>query len=113
MRACVYCGQLGLWRQHHPTERDENGVYLDPDFTVPACHDHHTLVHDDCRSLGLEEVADPLGATELNALRLRRLAVNLARVSSPEGAVVLLQAAARFLPCWADELQGIVTLLGR
>jgi hypothetical protein len=113
MKACVFCGRLGLWKEHHPTAQDENGLYLDSEFTVPACHDHHTLVHDDYRTLGIETVAGPLSDTDLNALRLRRLNVNLARVNSPEGAMVLLRAAARFLPRWADELQGMVTVHGR
>jgi hypothetical protein len=113
MKACVFCGRLDRGQEHHPTAKDDNDLYLDPDFTVPACHDHHTLVHDDYRTLGIEVVTGPLSPTERHALRLRRLSVNLARVTWPEGAVVLLRAAAVFLPRWADGLQNMATVPGR
>lgn len=104
MKPCVFCGRLGRWREHHPTARDAADKYLDPEFTVPACHDHHELVHDDYRTLGIQTVSGELSRAELVALRLRRLGVNLARVNTPEGAMVLMRATAQFLPSWADAL---------
>jgi len=48
--ACVFCGGPSEYR-HHPTGRDRSGGYLDPDYTVPVCHDDHCLVHDDFQTL--------------------------------------------------------------
>ena len=47
MTACAVCGRVGRWQHHHLTGRDHTGSYLDPDLTVPLCHDHHTLCDDD------------------------------------------------------------------
>jgi hypothetical protein len=96
----VVCDRQGNWQHHHPTGTDWNRDYLDPDFTVPLCHDHHTLIHDDWGILGVEEVDEPLDGSEVVALRLRRLAITLARVDGDD----LVKSLAATLPGWADLL---------
>ncbi len=104
MTRCAVCGREGNWQLHHLTGTDHQREYLDRGMTVPLCHDHHTLVHDDWKTLGIEEIDRALHPAEVAALRLRRCSAVLARIGSgmsPQAVVaVLLEPMAR----WADEL---------
>ncbi|MBU1866015.1 MAG: hypothetical protein KKE89_06340 [Actinobacteria bacterium] len=98
---CTACGEPGYWQMHHPTGTDHQRVHLDPEFTLRLCQTHHTLIHDDWRTLGIEEINRPLDPTETVALRLRRLGVTAARISSGDDLAAGLAAT---LPLWADQL---------
>jgi len=89
--------------RHHPTGRDEHGRYLDPDLTLPACHDDHTFVHDDWRDLGIEAVERPLTFFDRVETRLRRLATNCRRMD-PAGVNPFWTKLAAALVRWADEI---------
>lgn len=54
MRSCAICRRVGRWVWHHPTGTDAVGRHLDPDLVIALCHDHHTLVHDDWNTLGIQ-----------------------------------------------------------
>ena len=41
---CVFCGR-GADHLHHPSGRDADGNYLDPDLVVPLTRVHHDLEH--------------------------------------------------------------------
>jgi len=87
---CAYCGSEDV-TGHHITGRDTQLQYLDPRLTVPLCHDHHYLAHDDLRVAGVDDPAagtsPRLPFVERVELRLRRLAVALGRLAprSPIG----------------------------
>ena len=104
MMACSFCGREGLWRPHHPTGRDHQGDYLDEDLTLAACHDHHSLCHDDWYTLGLDKVDRPQSLVELVAFWLRRLSCCLARLDASNGGDTFWGALAQPLARRADEL---------
>lgn len=95
MTGCLICGREGRWQLHHPTGRGADGEYLDPGFTVPLCHDHHTLVHDNLKTLGLE--GDRPIALGRVALRLTRSAVLAALAES-------IAMSAELFDRWASDL---------
>src|SRR5215218_1398349 len=106
--ACVICGQPAV-DDHHLT-----GSRLDPALMLPHCHDHHELVHDDWNTAGVpaknrrfNDSDDDQPPTVLHALylRLRRLALWLARLH--EGGVFqpVSGRLASALALWAIELQ--------
>jgi hypothetical protein len=106
---CLVCtcrGSLG----HHPTGRDPQGVYLDPDLKLPFCHDDHELAHDDWRMLRIAdparggEGAVPLTLVERVELRLRRLAATTGRLAAACPGWVWIGELARSFKRWADEL---------
>lgn len=109
-RRCLVCRGRAPWR-HHPTGRDDQGAYLDPDLKSPVCHDDHQLAHDDWKTLGLEEVEDRLTVFERVELRHRRLAPFLARIAEANDADNLNAQLARHLCTWADELTAGVRCL--
>lgn len=109
---CVYCGAEGALR-HHLTGRDAQLRYLDPRLTLPLCHDCHQLVHDDLRTLDVDDPQDraieeqPL--VELVELRLRRLAVALGRIADALPDFTWLARLAETAKWWADHLRRDVT----
>lgn len=106
---CAFCGADGALG-HHVTGRDVQGRYLDPRLRCPLCHDHHLLLHDDWRVLGIEDPdrptqgAAPLTVVECVERRLRRLATLVGRVADVLPASGWLAQLARSLKRWADEL---------
>jgi hypothetical protein len=100
---CIYCDRPAE-RRHHPSGKDEHGRYLDPDFAVPTCHDHHELIGDDRRTLGVEAPTCALTGLDRVELRLRRMAIDAARLarSHPDNRWIAL--AATLLARWAGEL---------
>ena len=100
---CIFCGRLSE-RRHHPTGKDEHDRYLDPEFTVPTCHDHHELVGDDRRTLGLETSDLPLTLLDRVELRLRRMAIDAARLAQRHPENRWFALAAELAARWAGEL---------
>jgi hypothetical protein len=100
---CLRCGAAGLSRRHHPTGKDEQGDYLDPEFTLDHCHDCHELIHDDWHTAGLadEAQATPQPAIVRLELGLRRLAVMLARHAEAQPTNSLWPILARLAAKWA------------
>jgi hypothetical protein len=98
---CVRCGQRSK-DDHHLTVRDDHGDYLDADLKVPLCRSCHNAEHDALRVLDLERALGPLSLPERVELRLRRLAVFVARLAVRWGPLFGFAAAA--LTRWADEL---------
>ena len=111
MKACAVCGRVGLWDEHHLTGVDHNGEYLDPEMTVPLCHDHHELIGDDTKTLNIEVPDSPLTEIEKVALRLRRLSVSLARIGSGMDPQPIISVLLEPLTTWADTLGGAVKRL--
>lgn len=113
MAGCEFCG-APVKRRHHPTGRDERDLYLDYEFTVGLCHDHHELVHDDSHTLGWEKlVGQPHAWFERMELRLRRWAAFLARLDADASAPIptVWQRLSVLLTRWADELANGIALL--
>ena len=81
---CTYCD--GEIRWHHLTGRDPQLRYLDPHLTLPLCHDHHQLIHDDLRAAGVddprERSAERLCWVERVERRLRWLAIAAGRLAA-------------------------------
>lgn len=102
MSVCEACGRKGLWQGHHPTGKNHGDVYLDAEFTVRLCHDHHTLCHDDWYTLGIANAPEGLTRQRAVELRLRRCAATLARIEPDPNALTL--RVARFLVDCADDL---------
>src|SRR5579862_9294448 len=100
---CSYCGRA-VERLHHPTGKDEGNRYLDREFTVPTCHDHHELLGDDRRTLGLEATDAPLTLLDRVELRLRRMAIDAARLARAHPGNRWFELAAKLLARWAGEL---------
>jgi hypothetical protein len=106
---CLWCGSSDC-RVHHPTGRGPDGRYLDRDLRFPCCHDHHELSHDDWRALGIHDLGRnqaperKLARVERVELRLRRLAVTVARLAEAYPQHEWSAAFARALKQWADEL---------
>jgi hypothetical protein len=100
---CIFCGGP-VERRHHPTGRDEQNRYLDREFTVPTCHTHHELLGDDRRTLGLETPGGLLTLLDRVELRLRRTAIDAARLASAQPENRWFELAARLLARWAGEL---------
>ena len=108
MMACTVCGRVGAWEQHHPTGRDQRDRYLDPTLTMPLCHDHHTLVHDDLHTLGLSHADERPTLIESIVVCLRRLAAVLARVDATRPVVTFWGLLADAMTGWADALTSTV-----
>ena len=104
MSACAICGLEGSWRPHHPTGRDDQGIYLDPLLTLPLCHDHHTLCHDDWNTLDLAKVELRLTLLDRVEMRLLRWAEALARIDAGQGGGTIWGKAAAAINEWAREL---------
>ena len=109
---CVLCAAPGE-DAHHPTGRGADGRYLDPKLTADGCHDHHEIWHDDLRDFGIDGPAGGTTVFERHALRLRRLALFLARVEG-DGSLARLgrRLAAAFVP-WAAEADEEIQRLDR
>jgi hypothetical protein len=76
---CIHCGAIAK-DAHHLTLRDENGERLDEELTAPFCRPCHLAEHNVLRVLELEGITSRLSAVERVELRLRRVAVFLARL---------------------------------
>lgn len=120
MIRCEMCGREGRWQAHHPTGKDclrhhPGGegcdCFLDPNLTVPLCHDHHTLCHDDWYTLGVAQPEGDLTWAERVELRLRRLAEALGRIDQTRGGESLFGKLASALVRWADELRRFIRKL--
>lgn len=103
MSGCALCGGP-CGRRHHLTGRDDEDRYLDPEFTIPVCHDDHELVHDDWRTLEVLEVHGRLTFVDRVELRLRRAAVFAARLAAARPEQGIWRSVATALARWADEL---------
>jgi hypothetical protein len=99
----IFCGRPA-GRRHHPTAKDEQGRYLDPEFTVATCRDHHELLGDDRRTLDLETTEFPLTWLDGVEVRLRRMAIDAARLASSHPGNRWFALAADVLARWAGEL---------
>src|SRR5438093_7108165 len=111
MVACVLCGRPAICRHHPtektaPTEEKPKGQYLDPGFRFPHCHDHHTLVHDDLRTLGLEGTDRAQTVFERNEIRNRTTAAWLVRVVEVRGDDPIIPLILEYMVRWADEQAG-------
>src|SRR5437016_6562248 len=104
MTPCVFCGAPSV-AGHHPTGRDSDGRYLDPDFKVPACHDDHYLTHDDWYAFGLDNSAGLRTSIEIMEMAMRRLGVLCARLT-PQGEV--FAGLARWFARNADLLRELI-----
>ncbi len=103
MSRCAVCGRQGR-REHHPTGTDEEGRYLDPKMTVPLCHDHHYLLHDDTKTLDIETPTEPLTEVDVAVLRLRRTAATLARIGAGIDPQPIIHMLIGPMTRWADDL---------
>jgi hypothetical protein len=113
-RVCPFCGgdaSVG----HHMTGRDRDDRYLDPRLAPSTCHDDHELIHDDWRTLGVDDrlskkereqarAAGPSTLVERVEMRLRRAAVFFSRLAAQHPEWPWLAATAEALRRWADEL---------
>lgn len=113
-RACVVCGRPAA-DDHHLT-----GSKLDPDLTLPHCHDHHELNHDDWWTAGVgakrpkaRNDDEDTPATFLHGLylRLRRLAMFLGRLVEAGLFLPLSSLLASALAGWAVRLRGCIDAL--
>lgn len=79
---CAFCGQP-TDHQHHLTGRHPDKTYLHPELTVGLCHQHHVLVHNDLRTLGIDvPTANDYDPIRLVAFALRRIAAFLGRFAT-------------------------------
>src|SRR5215207_5879034 len=101
---CVICGRP-VKRHHHLTARDAHASYLDKALWVGVCHDHHELAHDDWHTAKLETTTSPLTWLERVEVRLRRLAMFLARLVEPFPENRLWAVLAACVEGWAGELR--------
>jgi hypothetical protein len=101
---CVFCGRTAQ-RGHHVTGRDGDGAYFDPELVASSCHDDHELVHDDLKTLGLNDAAHELSLFERVLLRLQRLSVNAARFAEAHPDWPWAARIAEALARWAAELE--------
>ncbi|MGA2165215.1 MAG: hypothetical protein ABSH36_12195 [Solirubrobacteraceae bacterium] len=115
---CLYCAGDNALR-HHPTGRDNQGSYLDSGLMLPFCHDHHELIHDDWRTLDIqdsdsgERSAPRLSLVERVELRLRRLAATAGRIAAAFPRCAWIGELARSFKRWADELACFIAALDR
>jgi len=105
MRVCAVCGREGRWQGHHPTGKDDADVYFDVELTVPLCHDHHRLCHDDWHTLDLAGIDRRLTLIERVELRLRRSAVAWSRIDAGRGGGTLWGKLASAFVVWANDLR--------
>src|SRR5437879_938346 len=89
---------------HHATGRDHLGRYLDPMLVLPTEHDCHEFAHDDWRQERLNDLVRPRTIVEYVAIRLRRLAMNLARLDAGVGGGTFFGLMAEAMQRWADAL---------
>ncbi|MEX0983924.1 MAG: hypothetical protein WD096_02620 [Actinomycetota bacterium] len=94
-------------RRHHPTGRDAYGDYLDPDLIAPCTHSEHETVHDDWKTLGLENPIPTPSFLERLELGLRRLGAFLGRLAtSCQGSwAIFIGGLAAASLRWANGLQ--------
>lgn len=107
-RGCLICG-AEITEAHHPTGRDLQGAYLDPRFTIPLCHDHHLVIHDDWWTLEVQDQTPRNGGRRLTGverveLRLRRLAIDGGRLAIADPQRGRIARLAECSKRWADEL---------
>jgi hypothetical protein len=107
-KPCVLCARPSV-DAHHVTQHG-----IDFELTLPLCHDHHEVVHDDWR--GADVAADVAPETLLHALQLgmERLAMIAGRAAATEAlepAREMLAALATWLAKWASRLIGAIAAL--
>ena len=107
---CVLCDE-GTRHGHHVTGRHLDHGQMDVLFTVPVCHMHHVLLHEDLRHAGLDFPVIKGSAPELLERRLRRLALLHSRIAEflPQFPWIALLIPP--LIAWADELAAFVDAL--
>jgi hypothetical protein len=87
--ACLFLGRPAD-HLHHPTGRDADGRYLDPNLVAPLSRSMHVGEHQGWRALGIGEGS----RAAANVLRARRLAHLLVRMGEHHGiGVVVLPAS--------------------
>jgi hypothetical protein len=99
---CYRCGRRAT-KWHHPTMRDCELQYLDPDLRFWMCHSCECAEHDLLRPLGLHDESPPPDGVGEVEWRLRRLGVFLARPASARDRLLAARLAPA-LPQWADAL---------
>ena len=106
---CLLCGEPSD-HQHHLTGRGVDHAQLDQTLTVPLCHDHHELVHQDLRSGGIDKPLQSTTPPERIARRLERVSTFLGRVYDffPFSWLAVAATAVRG---WATELAQFITAL--
>jgi hypothetical protein len=109
-RPCEFCGGPAD-QLHHCTGRDHEDQYLDPMLVLPSDHDCHVFVHDDWRHEEIDELKQPRSIVEYIEIRLRRLAMNLARIDQRSGGGTFWGLLAEAVMRWAEELEDHVRLL--
>lgn len=104
---CEFCARPKDYG-HHYTGRDggEQDAYLDPEFVIDLCHDHHYFVHDDLFTTGLddEHTEGPLTFFDRVEMRLRRAAVAFARLAHALPGQGLWGVLALVFTKWADDI---------
>jgi hypothetical protein len=103
MSVCAFCGSAAC-DLHHPTGKDADNEYLDPDLRIPVCHNDHELIHDDWHTLGLHDALPGLSRLELIELGLRRLAIATSRFAEAHPDWSWAAGIAVAFGRWADEL---------
>jgi hypothetical protein len=107
---CAKC-QRPYNQAHHPTAKDHLGAYLDRDFTVPLCHNHHTVVTNDAYTLGLQVVTYDLTYFDRNLYRLLRTAATFARFDPDAPAPIDCGTFHRLTTRWAEDQRRGVRIL--
>lgn len=86
---CVFCGRPAEHRHHWTGRLEPTGPYLDSAATVPLCRLCHYVEHAAWRSVGIDDVPDPLRA------RVRRSTWLFGRLADLERPVTLDAATIR------------------
>lgn len=106
---CLACAEPAD-HGHHVTGRGPDHDQLDPDLTVPLCHEHHVLMHQDLRAADIDNPTNSATVPERLYRRLSRVALLLGRLAEFLPSAWIANAA-RAVRCWANELGGFVAAL--
>lgn len=104
---CLFCEQPAEQR-HHPTGRS-----WDPEVTVPVCHDHHMLVHDDWWTAGVGPNSVPPTWLHVFAITALRWAMIIGRLADDDVVPDLLRPLAAWLAKGANCLKLVIEALDR
>ncbi len=109
---CVRCGDPAT-QLHHVTGRGADSEQLDDELVLPVCPDCHDLIHEELRLEGIHYPLIRNSIIERLERRLRRLAINLARIADKAWPQVFVGLIALNCLKWAEELAMLVKLLDR
>ena len=106
------CGRPAT-QWHHVTGRGANREQLDNDCVLQVCDECHDLIHEELRFEGVHYPLLSTSALDRVERRLRRLAINVARIAdNPWVMVLALLVAPNLIKC-ADELATLAKRLDR